>query len=355
MHNSDQKSKKAILKLILAFNLLLIILVACGGASTSDEDDGYATWTPSPSSTPTCVPNIQLSTPEGWGTSSRLIVVLYDPRTTENRDLELTNGEKTQDIPYFITRIIPMLMRPSDQVSIFQLGYSSYDSARVTRLYSYTTAPQLYNTPSPRETLTPLPPTTIPSPGFQAVATQNFVRTQLTARASTEAAAEAKYSCEVNYWNDNVKLTATAWDGTATAEIGGISDQLDTEIENFKNSGNATEKPFSTNELYYGGVYYGLNFASTVFQSDCKKYNECILIIIDDLETWGENNPENLPIDLGKVKIYSILPNCKDLDQPSCVKLREYWTVEFEKFGAVDMVYWNETRVELNLLSAIGR
>lgn len=355
MYRSNQKNKKVVLKLVFFFNLLLIILVACGGGSTNNGDDGYVTWTPSPSSTPTCVPNIQLSTPEGWGSTSRLIVILYDPRTTGDQSLELLNGESTQDIPFFIRRTVPAFLKSGDEVAIFQLGYSSYDAARVTRLYSYSTVPSLYNTPSPGATLTPLPPTNIPTPGFVAVATNNFVMVESTKRSVIEAENKAIYDCQVIYWNNNVKLTATVWNMTATAEIDEIQQKIDSEFELFKNNTTTLETPFRTNELYYGGVYNGLNFATTIFQADCKKHTECILILIDDLQTWGEYNPDSLPIDLSGVRIYSILLNCKDIDQPSCVKSRQYWNAEFEKFGAVDMVFWNDIRVELNLLNAIGR
>ena len=132
VHHSNKKINKAILKLILFFNLLVIILIACGPEPTNEP--GYSTWTPSPSATATCPPNISLSTPEGWGLSTRLIVILYDPRSMGDQYLELANGEKTQDIPFFIRRIVPMLMKPRDQVAVFQLGYSDYNAARITRL-----------------------------------------------------------------------------------------------------------------------------------------------------------------------------------------------------------------------------
>jgi len=200
-----------------------------------------------------------------------------------------------------------------------------------------------------------LPPTNIPTPGYAAIATDNFIRVESTKRSNIEAKNQAIYDCEVNYWNSNVKLTATMWNVTATAEVDEIQQKIDIEFELFKNNSNTLEVPFRTNELYYGGAYYGLSFATTVFQADCTKHTECILILIDDLQTWGENNPDSLSIDLSGIKVYSILPNCKDVDQPSCVESRKYWGAEFEKFGAVDMEYWNGTRVELNLLNAIGR
>ena len=340
----------------LPFLLLLTLMLALNACDPPTVPTGYVTWTPSPSATPTCEPNMSLSTPSEWGTT-QLIVILYDPRPQAigERYLELENKEKTRDIPSFIDTIVPHLIKPGGQVSIFQLGYSSYDDARVARLYSYSTIPQLYDTPSPYETLTPLPPVTLPPPGFERVATEQAIKVQSTARAATEIANEAAHGCEVNYWNNVVKLTATAWDGTATAEISDAGKDFATETTNHDNGVGITETPFKTDELYYGGVYYGLSFVSTVFQADCKNYDKCTLIIIDDLQVYREYNPDDLPINLSNVDIYVIMPNCRDIDQPSCMKVREYWDAEFKKYGAEKVAYWNGVRAETNLLNAIGR
>lgn len=234
MHRSSQQSKN-LWKLGLYLSLLFAILAACGGGQKSDNPggDGYVTWTPSQTATPTCEPNISLSTPEGWGYSTRLIVILYDPgirddqRIIGEQYLELANGEKTQDIPQFISRIVPGLMRHGDQASIFYMGYSSYEDARVARLNSYLSPPQLYNTPAPRATLTSLPPTITPEYGYGGVATKQAARMEATARAGTEIANQAIYACEVNFWNNIIEVTAIAWNSTATAEIFGISNDLD--------------------------------------------------------------------------------------------------------------------------------
>lgn len=309
--------------------------------------------TPSPSATAICPPNVQLSTPEGFDTSSRLFVILYDPRYTGDQFLELKNGEETQDIPNFIRKIIPSIIGPGDGVVVFQLGYSTYDDAIVTRLNSFITIPQLYNTPPPLGTFTPLPTANISTPGFAAIATSNSVRVQSTARASTEQANQAFYDCEVGFWNSVVQLTATAWKVTQAAEVVDIISKTNRDFENFGK--NVTKTPFSTSELDLGGAYYGLNFATTVFQDECRKYSDCVIILIDDLSVLGKNNPDKLPIDLSGVSIYSILQNCIDINQPSCMELRNYWDNEFVQFGAKNIIYMNGTRVELNLLDALRR
>jgi hypothetical protein len=353
------KKRIALIVLQVLFVFVLLLTNGCGTSILNSAQ----TYTPSPSATATCAPDIQLSTPEGWDPSSRLIVILFDPRAIGNQQIELSNGERTKDISLFIERIIPVVMHPGDQVSVFQLGYESYEAARVARLYSYASIPQLYNTPSPRETLTPLPstPTTPLPPGFQAVAATKFARSQLSTRAAVETANASIYNCETIYWNNNVGLTATAWNGIATAEIGSVNNQLNEDTENFAKK--TIETPFSTDELYYGGLYYGLAHASTDIVADCENYDRCILIIIDDLSISGKNNPDRLQIDLTGVNIYVIMPNCRDINQPKCASLQDYWNDEFKKFGASKFgtgnaefaEYMNGIRVELNLLNAIGR
>lgn len=351
MHSLNYDKTQILAKLFLLFTFTLFSLIGC---SPDTEDPLYATWTPSPTITPTCAPNMRLTTPEVLDLSTRLIVILYDPRVIGDQYLELANGEKTKDVPHFISSIVPMLMKPGDQVSAFYLGYSSYNDAKVARLYSYMTPPLLYNTPSPRSTLTPLPPTKVPTPGFGEVATKNAIKIESTVMAGTEIANQAVYDCEVKLWNDTVQTTAATWNSTATAEISEISNDLDAALKDI--STNARGKTFQTDELYYGGMYYGLSFASTIFQSDCKEYDNCILLIIDDMHYLGKNNPDNLSINLEGVKAYVIMPNCLDIDEAGCKSLEDYWNKEFLKFGATQpVVYWNGVRAEINLLDTIGR
>ena len=105
----------------------------------------------------------------------------------------------------------------------------------------------------------------------------------------------------------------------------------------------------------YGGLYYGLYFASVDIKSDCAKYDECDLVIVGDLRVYGKHNPNNLPIALKGVNTYVIMPNCRDLNQPNCADLQTYWTTEFEGFGVTNITYWNGVRAEYNLLGKLGR
>lgn len=345
--------RKIYISFLIFLSLVMFSVASCGVSKV----DGVVTHTPTITLTPTCLP-VSLSTPEGWAIKSNLFVILYDPRSVGEEELEFEDKEDTRDVTVFIRKFAPKIMKPGDQLAVFQLGYSTYDAAKVTRLTSYTSIPPLYNTPSPKATLTPLPAQTIVS-GFGPVQATNQARVSQTQRAIVAGQDASEYNCQKQYWNDNVAATAGLWNVTATAEVIDLTLQLNTDFENFLANPEILEVPFRTNELYYGGLYNGLSFATTVFESTasgCTKYTSCNLILIDDLEVWGHDNPDNLSINLSGVNTYVIMPNCEDIDSSSCQKPIDYWNVEFEKMGVTTSVkYWNGERAEINLLENIRR
>ena len=351
MRTRVRKSTGVKLVLVLLF-LIFFLLGACGVTPTID---GVKTWTPSPSATATCLPNSSLSTPKGWSTSTRMVIILFKSESNGSQDLELSNGERAQDIPSFVNRIIPEIMGPGDQTSIFQLGYKKYENARVTRLFSYISRPQLYDTPSVNKILpTVLKPVGTPQPGLVGIATANGYKAQLTEVAATATANKVDYDCNIAFWNNNAQFTATAWEPIQTAEIATISGKAATEISNSE-QGNGGKLSYPSYELYDGLLNAAIDLGDST--TGCKNYNRCILVIIDDLLPWVVNPPNNLQIDLSQVSdVYVIMPNCASINQPSCKLFQSYWTPELQKFGIVNApVYLNGDRVETNLLNAIGR
>lgn len=339
-----RETKKNFIVITLLFTLSLFFVASC--EMDGIEVEGVSTWTSSPSATPTCAPDVVLSTPSAWDIRPRLLSILYDPRSMG--DLDFKNNEKTQDMLSFISKVIPNIMHPSDQVALFHLGYSSYEAARVSRAQSYTTAPLLYDTPSPGEPIPTIPPPTI-TPGFGGVATQNAYRVQSTAVSVAQSATKQAYGCLANYWNSEVKLTATAWDATATAEIGGITTDLYNDLKHFEENLSISEKPYSTDELHNGGIYHGLSFITRVFQAECSKYGECALIIIDDMQVYYSYNQDMLTVDLNKANIFVIMPNCFDMQDTLCAERQEYWNNEFKALNGGEVTYSNGSRAEINL------
>ncbi|MBT7350131.1 hypothetical protein HN803_05050, partial [candidate division WWE3 bacterium] len=341
---------------VILFNLFFIVLVACG----KDGPGGIATHTPLPSATATCPPNIELSTPIGWKTSSRLLVILFEPRleTMNGQYLELRGGENTHDASYFVSHVLPSLTGPGDHVAIFQLGHDTYSEARVTSLDSYIEVPQLYDTPSPRNTSTPVPTITeTPEPGMLAIRATNTARAYETMVTGTQLAKDAIYNCEKTVWNETAGATAVAWNATQTAEASNLGSSIESSLETHKSNSQLRSDAFSTDELYYGSVYYGLHFATLVIEEECNKHDDCVLLIVDDLSVLGRNNPDMLSIDLSSVDVHSIMLGCEDIKQPDCKAIRDYWDVEFVEFG-VDpnkITYWNGIHLEQNLIDTIGR
>ena len=348
-----KRSNKAIIIILIVaivlFLFLIIYTMYKPAAKPAETQVVGKTSTPTMVLSPTCQPNIELATQAGLNPPTKLIVIVYDARVKIIPELDLSNGEKITDVAAFVSKIIPDLMGPGDEISVFQLGYSTYPAARVTRQYSYLTIyPQLYVAPS-YSTLTALPPTGVPTPGYGEIATKNAFIGTATARALYEAANSAAYNCQVLYYNANIRSTATAWKQQQVQDNQTISTAA---INDF-----ATVSPGKENltELVYGGLYYGLYFASVDIKSDCAKYDECDLVIVGDLRVYGKHNPNNLPIALKGVNTYVIMPNCRDLNQPNCADLQTYWTTEFEGFGVTNITYWNGVRAEYNLLGKLGR
>jgi len=304
-----------------------------------------------------------------------MIVILFKSQSNGAQDLELSNGEHAPDIPSFVNRIIPGIMEPGDQISVFQLGYQKYEDARVTRLFSYISRPQLYDTPSIDKILPAIiKPMGTPQPGLIGIATSNGYHAQLTAVAATATANKVEYDCNIAFWNNNAQFTATAWEPIQTAELATISGKAATEISNFKQGNGGGKASHPSYELYDGLV----NAASDIGDSTtgCQNYNSCTLVIIDDLLPWVDNPPTNPPtnlqIDLSQVSnLYVIMPNCESINQPSCKTFQNYWNDEFKRFIVkstsvapvtpvtpvvpVTPVYWNGDHVETKLLNAIGR
>lgn len=346
--------KETLSKVLLYVIMSIFALSACGDGLGNGSS--VSTWTPSPTVTATCIPDINLSTPEGWG-KSRVIAILYDDRPiVDGFYLEIENGVKVTDPSLFIKTVVPKLLKPGDQISIFQLGYSSFDDAIVSRLFSYTTPPKLFNTPQAPNVIPSNSPVTL-TPGFGYVATQNAMTQQAKEILATNAAGESEFRCAVDYWNRVVQETATQWDVIATAEISDIKNVMDSEFELYDTNEKVRdrEEPYRTNELYYGGVYYGLSFATLVFGDRCKLDSECILIIVDDLEVYGKNNPDNLKIDLQGVTVIAMMPNCRYVDEPECMLLQQYWSEEFVKYGVQETIYANGIRAESNILNFVER
>lgn len=75
-----------------------------------------------------------------------------------------------------------------------------------------------------------------------------------------------------------------------------------------------------------------------------------MLLIIDDMHVFGQNEPNNV-INLDGVKPYVIFTDCPDMAEETCKYRQDYWVDEFSKFGAMKPEYWNGIRAEINLIN----
>lgn len=355
MYLITHKKKITYLMLVLIFVLLFML----GACTVFSFTDGVITHTPLPSATATCPPNIQLSTPEGWKTNRRLTIVLFNPDAVGDQYFEMANGEKITNVYTFVKDIIPKLLGPSDHIAVFHLGFDTYEDARISNIGSDLEIPQFYNTPAPYVTVTPRhTPEKTPEAGLIAVKATNEAIAYQTQVAQINAENEAVYNCQTVLWNATAAADATAWTSTQKTENKKIEEEI---IQDFKNF--SMEGFNKTDETKNGGLYYGLSFATTILDAKCEEYDECSVIIIDDLSLWADNVqkivdmhqdpelPDFLYPDLHGAKIYTIMPNCEDIDMPACQDLQNFWLAEFDKFGAnPNVTFWNGKRIESRLL-----
>lgn len=175
-----------------------------------------------------------------------------------------------------------------------------------------------------------------------------------TQQAATSTEMAFNYNCYLETYDSNYQVTATQWNVTKQSNSTMISDHVQTAVKSFESNINPIETPYSKDV-----VYEGLSHITIDFENECSKYNRCILIIIDDLQDWRNADfhvqTPNLIINLSQAEIISVMPNCKDIIQPSCTKLQHFWTGIFTKsFGARSVVYTNGDGLEDYLINYLG-
>ncbi|HRN51085.1 MAG TPA: hypothetical protein PLC52_09440 [Anaerolineales bacterium] len=337
---------------LLFFILVLgVFLSACGAGN---GEGGISTHTPSPSPSPTCQADFLLSTPEGWEISRDLVVMLYDPLAIRNEDLviDYLTGS-TDNVQQFTYDYASKLLNSglATQISIFELGHRRYEDARRFRIPVIVERPELYETPSPLDTPTAYPTMEhTPEAGLEVIQATNQARAHMTEQAAAAELVRQLDGCAREQWDTIAKFTATAWAATQAAEETRIAALLQPRGSSDVVVASANPTPYLL-DVVYDGLYH----ATIDFKAECLNYDRCILIIVDDLNTWGTDNPNNLDIDLTGVEIFALMPNCRDINQPSCVSLQEYWTDEFLRYGAAGVQYLNGERAEFNLDQLLRR
>ncbi|MBI3173211.1 MAG: hypothetical protein HYZ25_05795 [Chloroflexi bacterium] len=342
---------KIILSSMLGVIILSLIISGCNIGATVT---GITATPVTPSPTPRiCLSNTDLNSLEDLSISHTFIVVLYDPFLATDH-LELLNGQIASNALDFTETFLPKVLGPGDQYSIFSLGYRGYEAAKLDRYTSkILDAPKIVETPFLYSTLTPIPtPTQSDAVLANQVAKNQYVAA-VDAQKATETQLAFEYNCEVMNYEDSYKVTATQWSVTKQAEANEISTQIGLAKEERGNTVSVLETPFVINN-----VYEGLSHVTVDFESQCKNYDRCILIIIDDLVDWRNAGPGNkipdLPINLKGVDVIAVMPQCVDIIQPSCVNTQNLWTDEILAFGANTVEYHNGDDLEEFLVNFIG-
>ncbi len=310
-------------KQLIIFFIAIFILTACVGQSLAAETNNEQVS----SSTPTCVPYNEISTPGDWEIKKTLYIILFDPFLTSETPIEYQDGSVAKNAYEFVEALSTKLLNAGSQVSVFKLGFRTYENARYLRLVSNLEIPPLYNTPALSSTFTPIPvviETDLNDRGIIA-ATNAAAKTQ-TSVAITSTSVYYNYLCDIKNWNDTIGSTATHFKNMEDQELASVA----TEIVK-SNSVIPNETPYS-NDVVFEGLYH----ATLDLKDSCPGYDECVLIIVDDLKTWTVENMlcKDCNIDLSSLdKILVVMPNCRDINQPTCKAVQEFWNGQFIEYG----------------------
>ncbi len=335
-----KKTSRFILITILI--ALFVLLFVSGCKIDSDIDEVlHITATPTTPTTPTptprrCDPNISyvVNTPPQY--APLLLVVLFNPHAAEGYPLQYANGLGTSGPLDFIRNVLPNVLYSGDQYGIFELGYKSYEAARVDR-YSVAILPPppsraMYKGPA---TITPInTPKTFDAMLLNQQAQNIYTKTLVVHDATATEMAFIDVCGKAQYVTES-QATNVAWEATQT-QAGIIVQSHATSIEN---NAKVLETPFSED-----AVYDGLSHATIFFNQLCSEYSRCVLLIISDMEDWRAGYKgmiEGYDINLTNVEVISVIPNCKDIFQPNCQTLQNTWQNEFKLAHAKNVVFIN--------------
>lgn len=348
MHYRNESRVFLSICLLVAFTALIIS--SCQFSNIS-EITGITATPMTPSPTPRiCPPNIDLGSLDGLEIEPTFIIVLFDANSISSDSLEYVNKEKTSDVMSFIGEILPKLLGPGDQYSIFSLGFRHYEAAKLDRYNSkITEAPEIVATPKLHETLTPIPTPTLSDAVLENQVSKNEYISNVEAQNATATQSAFEYDCEIAAYDATYKVTATAWSVTKQAEANEIATQIMIAQNDREEKIKALETPFALDN-----VYEGLSHVTVDFENQCKDYERCLLIIFDDLAEWRSVTPDYLHINLENVEVISVLPQCEDIIQPSCKHIQDLWNPLFDSYKAKSVEYYNGERLEESLINYFG-
>lgn len=306
----------------LAVSILSITLLSCGFAETIT---GITSTPVIPSFTPTPTiycPQTELDVAE-LKVNSTFLVVLFDEEIAKSFPLIYEDGQKETDIYLFLAKILPTVLGPGSEYSLFRSGYRYYEEAKIIRDASrIIAAPELVSTPVPPDAYTAIPSPTKSGVVIADVIATNAYATQVAEQHATATHMAISYQCQQITYSGLYEATEVSWNATQIAEQGRINESILTVQPN--NDTNDVERPLGGNN-----VYEGLSHVTIDLKSRCPEYSRCVLIVIDDLEDWRSEKPDYLDIDLEGYEIVLVVPSCGDIVSPECGKIKDRWVPQF--------------------------
>jgi hypothetical protein len=341
--------------------IMLIVLLGCTRTGIPPLDTALAITptpiTPSVTPSPTCPPGVALEGDQIKITRTYL-VFLVDPNSTNGRTLEYLDGQYTEDVYEFVQNTLPNILGVGSHYSVFRMGVRTYAAAKIGRNTSkISSAPDIFPTPAPPLTLTPVS-TLLPANANTPVLNSQQERIRATQTVASQYATSTQmareYDCRKKLYQDQYGATATEWVAIQETEKVNVAVQIQGDLESFR-----TQMPNLETPLANGIVYEGLSNVTIDFNNECSKYNRCILVIIDDLDDWrNKENYHEIPnynFDLKNVEVISVMPNCKDIIDPSCRLAQALWAKDLYFFGATSVLYCSGDNLEENLINYVLR
>jgi hypothetical protein len=256
--------------------------------------------------------------------NSTFVAVLFDEEIIKNFPLVYESGQTETEIYVFLSNVLPRVLGPGSEYSLFRLGYRSYEDAKVIRDASrIITAPELISTPAPPQAYDEISTPTKSGVVIADVIATNEYATRVVQQHATATQMALSYQCQKNIYDRLYKATEVAWDSTQIAEKDRVKASILT-AQPHNNDANNIERP-----LGEYNVYEGLSHVTVDLKNRCPDYSRCVLIVIDDLADWRPQKPEYLNIDLEGYEVLLIIPSCSDTVSPECKNLQNEWTPQF--------------------------
>lgn len=285
-----------------------------------------STYTPSP----TVCPPIDIATPGQAKTRSYLVIALFEDNPEHReytlKDIELLKG------------VLEEYAEPGDYINMLRMEPLTLESATFVSekvgalaITPYPPLPTSYPTSTPYPPLSTTPSTTI---GQTAVARDITATAQVVYATATHAG--FLHNCALKQWdNDYSKIKSDHETAIRTKRL-----------EFTQRVSNDVTEGLQENPISRTSIWYGLAYASTILENECKKYDRCFLFVFSDMVEIYKTPPTDLIINLKSAEVLITMRNCTFLFSADCGVWTDFWKQYLtDKTKTIDIINENASEV----------